>query len=129
MQLNLLRHTPVFFVYKLEKVIASLIEKLNSQNDFWSLTISPKEVSVVCSLELQESVQSKEGPWVLYEVEGPLDFSLTGILVAVAKPLAEAGISIFAISSHDTDFVLVKKEMANQTERVWEESGFKVSKT
>lgn len=43
-------------------------------------------------------------------MEGPLDFSLVGILASVVEPLAEAGISIFAVSTFDTDYVLVKEE-------------------
>ena len=42
------------------------------------------------------------------KVEGPLDLSLTGVMASLAGPLAEAGISIFAISTYDTDYLLVK---------------------
>ena len=41
---------------------------------------------------------------------GPLEFSLTGILAAIATPLANAGVSIFAVSTFDTDYVMVKEE-------------------
>ena len=44
------------------------------------------------------------------KIEGPLDFSLTGILVSLATPLARAGISIFAVSTYDTDYLLVKEK-------------------
>ncbi|MBV9257352.1 MAG: ACT domain-containing protein [Ktedonobacteraceae bacterium] len=47
-----------------------------------------------------------EGSWKAIKVHGPLDFSLTGILVALAAPLACAGISIFALSTFDTDYLL-----------------------
>lgn len=43
-------------------------------------------------------------------MEGPLDFSLTGILASLASPLAEASISIFALSTYDTDYLLVKEQ-------------------
>ena len=42
------------------------------------------------------------------KVEGPLDFSLTGVLASLTQPLAEAGLSLFAISTYDTDYLLVK---------------------
>ena len=45
-----------------------------------------------------------------FKIDGPLDFGLTGVLVAVAKPLADAGIPIFALSTYDTDYVLVKHD-------------------
>lgn len=46
----------------------------------------------------------------MFKVEGPLDFGLTGILSSLAQPLAEAKISIFAISTFDTDYILIKEE-------------------
>jgi len=51
-----------------------------------------------------------EKGWRCLRVEGPLDFSLTGILASLAAPLSAAGISIFAISTYDTDYLLVKEE-------------------
>jgi len=51
-----------------------------------------------------------EKNWRAFKVEGPLDFSLTGVLVSLADPLAEAQISIFAISTYDTDYLLVKDD-------------------
>lgn len=50
-----------------------------------------------------------EKGWYCLKVRGPLDFALTGILASLAAPLAEAGISIFAISTYDTDYFLVKE--------------------
>lgn len=50
-----------------------------------------------------------EGDWVAMTVEGPLDFSLTGILSSLALPLAKVGVSIFAISTYDTDIILIKR--------------------
>lgn len=50
------------------------------------------------------------GPWRALRVQGPLSFELTGILASLATPLARAGVSIFAISTYDTDYVLVRAE-------------------
>ncbi len=44
------------------------------------------------------------------KLEGPFDLSLTGILVSVAEPLAEVGISVFTVATYETDYVLVKEE-------------------
>jgi hypothetical protein len=46
----------------------------------------------------------------MFQVAGPLEFSLTGVLAAIAVPLADAGVSIFAISTFDTDYLLVKED-------------------
>ncbi|GEA14854.1 MAG: uncharacterized protein PWR22_2160 [Moorella sp. (in: firmicutes)] len=57
------------------------------------------------------------------KIEGPLDFSLTGILASLVTPLAKAGISIFAISTYDTDYLLVKEEQLGLAIRVLKQSG------
>ena len=59
--------------------------------------------------DVPEGVKCEKG-WRCLKVEGPLDFGLTGILASLAQPLAEAKISIFAISTFDTDYILVKDE-------------------
>lgn len=72
-----------------------------------STTRTAEELSLVCEdIFLPADVRAERGFRVL-KIEGPLDFSLTGILLAVAGPLAEAEISIFALSTFDTDYVLV----------------------
>ena len=50
-----------------------------------------------------------EKGWTCLEVKGPLDFSMTGVLASLARPLAEAGIALFVISTYDTDYLLVKE--------------------
>jgi len=64
----------------------------------------------VCAEGLAPEGTKCESGWRIFQVAGPLEFSLTGILAAIAAPLANAGVSIFAISTFDTDYVLVKEE-------------------
>jgi len=75
---------------------------------FVSITRTAAELSIVCAQEHVPADAKHEPDWRILEVAGPLDFSLTGILAAIATPLAAAGISIFAVSTFDTDYVLVK---------------------
>jgi len=76
---------------------------------FVSVTRTADEQSIVCRSEaVPKTVRAEHGFRVL-KVEGPLDFSLTGILLAVIGPLADAEIPIFAVSTYDTDYVLVKE--------------------
>ena len=78
--------------------------------DFFSITKTQDELSVVCSEDkVPQDVKAEKG-WRCLKVEGPLDFGLTGILSSLTQPLAEAKISIFAISTFDTDYIMVKKE-------------------
>ena len=75
---------------------------------FYSISRTNDELSIVCSEDnVPDNIKSDKN-WRAFKVEGPLDFSLTGVLVSLANPLAEAQISIFAISTYDTDYLLVK---------------------
>lgn len=75
-----------------------------------------EELSVVCPMADAPTGAKVEGPWRAFRVAGTLDFSLTGILARIAVPLAEAGVSIFAVSTFDTDYVLVRAEAASQAQ-------------
>lgn len=75
----------------------------------WSITRTADELSIVCDdTVVPNDVQSERG-WRMLQVAGPLDFGLTGILASIATPLAAAGVSIFALSTFDTDYVLVRQ--------------------
>jgi hypothetical protein len=68
------------------------------------------EISVVTAVEAVPGGVTAEGPWRALMVEGPLDFALTGILSNIAQTLAVAQISLFALSTFDTDYILVKSD-------------------
>jgi hypothetical protein len=72
-----------------------------------SLTRTTEELSVVCAEEAVPPDVGRVGGWRALMVVGPLDFALTGILAALAGPLAAAGIALFALSTYDTDYLLV----------------------
>lgn len=97
------------------------------QNGFVSITRTAHELSLVC---LEPSVPPNlraERGWRLFEVAGPLDFALTGILASLLTPLAEAKISVFALSTFDTDYLLVKR--VEEAIRVLEKTGHHLVKT
>ncbi len=76
---------------------------------FWSLSITATEVSLVCSEDqVPEGFTSEDG-WGALAVAGVLDFSLVGILAALTTALAEAQVSVFAVSTFDTDVLLVRE--------------------
>ncbi len=75
---------------------------------FFSVTRTADELSIVCDVQHVPTGVRCEQPWRAFKIEGPLPFELTGILLAVAAPLAEANISIFALATFDTDYVLVR---------------------
>jgi hypothetical protein len=76
---------------------------------FCSITRSSDELSIVCLKSGVPQALRSEREWSCLKVLGPLDFALTGILLAIAAPLAAAEISIFAVSTYDTDYVLIER--------------------
>ena len=78
--------------------------------EFFSITRRHGELSIVCPQgNVPDGVREEPG-WKCMELEGPLDFELTGIMSALTKPLADAGVSIFALSTYNTDFIMVKED-------------------
>ena len=73
-----------------------------------SVTRTAAELSIVCPAAAVPGDVRREEPFRALAVRGPLDFALTGILDALTRPLARAGISIFALSTFDTDTLLVR---------------------
>jgi hypothetical protein len=83
---------------------------LENKETLLSITYTNEELSIVCPLSsIPESIEY-EKPWNAIKMIGPLDFGLTGILSSLIVPLAENGISIFAISTYDTDYILIKEK-------------------
>lgn len=79
------------------------------ESGFTSVTRTADELSVVCAAgAVPAGTAPAEAGWSLLTLVGPFEFSLTGILAAVLVPLADAGVGIFALSTFDTDHVLVK---------------------
>lgn len=91
---------------------------------FYSVTKTSDELSIVCDQSLVPSGTKAETGWRGFRVTGTLDFSLTGILSSIAGPLANARISLFALSSYDTDFVLIKGTDWENGVRVLRAAGF-----
>ena len=86
------------------------------------------ECSAVCEQHLvPDDVQSEPG-WRALKVKGPLSFELTGVLSQLIEPMAEVQASIFAISTYDTDYILVKQSDVKRVIAALEERGHKVKR-
>lgn len=77
---------------------------------FYAVTRTAHELSLVCAQDQAPPGIPCQPGWRCLQVAGPLDFALTGVLASLAQPLAAAGVSIFAISTYDTDYLLVPDE-------------------
>lgn len=75
---------------------------------FASVTRTSAELSIVAPAAAVPAGVRAEGGWTVLRLQGPFAFDQTGILASFAAPLAEAGIGIFALSTFDTDYVLVR---------------------
>jgi uncharacterized protein len=80
---------------------------VDQSREFTSVTRTMDELSVVCAIDHVPEGVPMEGPWRAFKVKGPIVMTLIGVVAALANPLADAGISIFAISTFDTDYILV----------------------
>ncbi len=91
---------------------------------FWSISRTSQEISLVCQEKYLAPGGKSERGWRIIQIVGPLEFSLTGVLESILRPLARADISIFALSTYDTDYVMVKKELITAAKKTLEESRF-----
>ena len=89
----------------------------------FSLTRSADELSLVCEARLLPQNTTHAAGWAAFKLHGPFDFGLTGILAAVLSPLRDAGVGIFAVSTFDTDYVLVKREQLAQAQAALQAAG------
>jgi len=94
---------------------------------FWSITRTSDELSVVLSEEIVPADWKAETGWRCLKVIGPLDFGLTGSLASLAMPLCEAGVSIFVISTYDTDCLLLREDNLKKATQILLKSGHVVT--
>ncbi|MDL4842560.1 ACT domain-containing protein [Aquibacillus rhizosphaerae] len=95
---------------------------------FLSITYTEEELSIVCKEStIPENIDATiENGWSCIKVVGELDFSLTGVLANLANTLATAKVSIFALSTYNTDYLLVKTEKLQHAIKALETAGYEI---
>jgi len=107
--------------------VQRLLALVRSTESFWSLTRTPEEVSLICpEYCVPDGVVAERG-WVLFRVQGTLDFQETGVAARLTKPLADAEVSVLIVATHDTDYALVKSERRDEAVRAWTSAQVEVS--
>jgi hypothetical protein len=96
-------------------------------SSIFSVTATAAETSVVCAARSVPKKSVHQRPFTAFAVEGPLDFALTGVLAQLLAPLAAAEISVFTLSTYDTDWILVPGDDADRAEEEWRRSGHEVT--
>ncbi len=94
---------------------------------FVSVTRTAQELSLVALETLDLEGARTEAGWRALRVDGPLDFALTGIMAALSGALAQAGVSLFALSTFDTDYILVRAEALPAAIAALREAGHEVA--
>ena len=101
----------------------AIIPDTIQESRFYSVSRTDEELTVVCEAYIDLNAPRSETGWRIIKIVGPLEFSLTGILAAVSALLAREKISIFAISTFDTDYILVRSEKLEKARRGLQEAG------
>lgn len=91
-----------------------------------SVTWNAKETSVIAPADLVPADATQAGPFHAFEIEGPLDFTLTGVLNGLLKPLAQEAIAVITLSTFETDWILIPSEQSARAANVWRYNGHTV---
>ena len=119
--LSVLFETFTIHKFSPDKLIPEEILKSN----FYSVSKTENELSLVCSEVIEvQNLQNSKG-WKCIKVKGPLDFNLTGILAGISDILAKESISIFSISTFDTDYILVRTQDLSSAITTLRQAGYK----
>jgi|SRR5271170_586572 len=94
-----------------------------TKGDFTSITRTTDELSIVCTAKNIPKEIDPDPFWICLKLEGPFAFSQTGILLSFIEPLSNSGVPIFAISTYDTDYVLVQEKFADEALVALEKTG------
>lgn len=113
--------------YDLTVCKAASIRDIRLESEFFFIGRTDEELSLVCRTEdvPEETVERDDG-WKGFRIEGVLDFSLIGILSKISAILAENQIGIFAVSTYNTDYILVKEENFDKALNALSVAGYEV---
>lgn len=95
-------------------------------SSFHWIARTDEETSIVCPSSLTIPGARTEAGWSCIKVAGPIDFAVTGLLADLSRVLADAGISVFALSTFDTDYLLVPSSRIDEAAAVLRRTGYKI---
>ncbi|HBM08589.1 ACT domain-containing protein [Pseudomonas sp. Choline-3u-10] len=114
-----------FVIAQLERD-AELPNAVLASPGFMSITRTDDELSIVCAEGAATGLARVDSGWRVIKVQGPFAFDQTGVLAAFLVPLAAAAIGIFAVSTFDTDYILVKSMNLENAVEVLKEAGHRL---
>jgi len=102
-------------------------EKVDFSRDFVFVSRTPDEISLVCETAcVPEGATAREDGWRAFVVDGVLDFDMVGVIAKISHVLAKAEISLFVVSTYNTDYVLLKADDFELGIEVLVQNGYKV---
>jgi len=128
------RNSEEYMIMELKKMPYELsvckVKELNPEilsDDFFFIGKTDEELSLVCMTDhVPENAEERDDGWNAFRIQGILDFSLIGILAPITAILAENQIGIFAVSTYNTDYILVKKENFEKALDILAKAGYSV---
>ncbi len=122
----LLRQIEPYSVIKLDPAMS--IPTPPAESTFWTCSRTSDELSLVCATESAPAtgVINRQDDWVAFRVAGTMEFTLTGIVASISEPIANAGLSIFVVSTFDTDYILITSDQAAEAVQTWRFAGIPV---
>ena len=124
MDLILTHLTETFTIHRL--AASAEIPPFALSSPFFAITRTKDELSLVLPESVEIESDRSEADWSCFKVDGPLEFNLVGVMAGIAGVLAEAGVSIFALSTFDTDYILVKSKQTQAARDALKTAGYQV---
>ena len=113
--------------HKLTVCKVTEVSNINLDTDFYFIGKTDEELSLVCKTEdTPQNTIARDDGWRGFRIQGILDFSLVGILSKLSSILAENQIGIFAVSTYNTDYILVKEENFERALEILTFKGYKI---
>ena len=104
------------------------VPEIVTRQVFYWIGQTNEELSIVCGSDIDLSAQQQSGGWAVLKVVGPLEHSMVGVLAGISAALSGANISLFALSTFDTDYVLVQSERLARATQCLREAGHRIMK-
>ena len=113
--------------YDLTVCKVASVADLDMSRDFFFIAKTNEEISLVClTADAPERTVKRDDGWKGFRIQGTLDFSLIGVLSKLSGVLAENGVGIFAVSTYNTDYILVKAENFGKASDALSNAGYAI---
>jgi uncharacterized protein len=123
-----LKFSPVKGSYAIVKLAPdAAVPDWVARGEFTSVSRTAEELSIVCPAENLPAEANSSHRWVCWKLVGPFPFSQTGVLLSFIEPLSTNGVPIFAISTYDTDYVLIQEEFAGTALNLLQAAGHELA--